>query len=203
MSAATSPRLASPERRAAIIEAALRVFADGSYRGVTTAEIAKAAGISEPILYRHFASKRDLYLAAIEHLWQKVRTYWDDIGAGEADLRSLLETLGKRNLDPNGPKFLLSQLWVQALGEAGEDPELRRFLRAHLREVHDTIARGMRRAQEEGAIDPRRDIEAEAWISLTGSMVGCIARRIGLLHDEDIQRIRTLDWLTGETGEAR
>ncbi|MBA3347526.1 MAG: helix-turn-helix transcriptional regulator, partial [Actinobacteria bacterium] len=35
------------------------MFAAGSYAGATTAEIAREAGISEPILYRHFSSKRD------------------------------------------------------------------------------------------------------------------------------------------------
>jgi AcrR family transcriptional regulator len=57
---AAPPRLPAAERRQALIDTAIRVFAAGSYRGVTTAEIAREAGISEPILYRHFASKREL-----------------------------------------------------------------------------------------------------------------------------------------------
>ena len=59
-------RLPAAERRQAIVEAAMRVFATGSYRGATTAGIAREAGISEPILYRHFASKRDLYFACLD-----------------------------------------------------------------------------------------------------------------------------------------
>jgi AcrR family transcriptional regulator len=57
----TALRLPAAKRRLALIETALKVFSDGSYRGTTTAEIARAAGVSEPILYRHIASKRDLY----------------------------------------------------------------------------------------------------------------------------------------------
>ena len=56
-------RLPAAERRQSLLEAALPIFAAGSYRGVTTAEIARAAGVSEPVLYRHFPSKRALYLA--------------------------------------------------------------------------------------------------------------------------------------------
>ena len=49
------------------------VFATGSYSGATTAEIAREAGISEPILYRHFASKRELYFACLEDAWGSLR----------------------------------------------------------------------------------------------------------------------------------
>src|SRR5262249_46622928 len=62
-------RMPAAERGKALIEAALSMFGEGSYRGTTTAEIAHEAGVSEPILYRHFASKRDLYLACIDEAW--------------------------------------------------------------------------------------------------------------------------------------
>ena len=44
----------------------MMVFSTGSYSGATTAEIAREAGVSEPILYRHFASKRELYFACLD-----------------------------------------------------------------------------------------------------------------------------------------
>src|SRR5215470_16005702 len=66
-------RLAAPERRQAIIDAAVRVFSEGSYARATTAQIAREAGISEPILYRHFPSKRDLYFACLEDAWTGLR----------------------------------------------------------------------------------------------------------------------------------
>jgi AcrR family transcriptional regulator len=59
-------RLPSTERRAAILEAAIQLFADRGFRGVTTRELAQAVGVSEPILYQHFPSKKDLYDAIIE-----------------------------------------------------------------------------------------------------------------------------------------
>src|SRR5580765_5745985 len=75
--AAVRPRLPAEERRALLLETACRVFSRGSYRGVTTAEIAREAGVTEPVLYRHFASKRDLYFACIDEAWRQVRTIWD------------------------------------------------------------------------------------------------------------------------------
>ena len=59
------------------------------YRGATTAEIAREAGVTEPILYRHFASKQALYLACIETAWQRVRAAWDEAVANEPDPHAL------------------------------------------------------------------------------------------------------------------
>src|SRR5204863_7105786 len=70
---ATRQRLTAEARRQAVLDTACRVFARSSYRGATTAEIAREAGITEPILYRHFGSKRDLYLACLDEAWRSFR----------------------------------------------------------------------------------------------------------------------------------
>jgi AcrR family transcriptional regulator len=62
----TTIRMTSAERRAAIIDTAMRLFGERGFRGVTTREISAAIGVSEPVLYQHFPSKRDLYTAIIE-----------------------------------------------------------------------------------------------------------------------------------------
>ncbi len=61
-------RLTSQERRAAILDAAINSFAENGFRGVTTRQLAHSAGVSEPVLYDHFPSKRDLYNAIIEKI---------------------------------------------------------------------------------------------------------------------------------------
>jgi AcrR family transcriptional regulator len=192
-------RLPAAERRRALIETAVKVFAAGSYRGVTTAEIARAAGVSEPILYRHFASKRELFLAAVEHVWCDVRAKWEEIAGEGADPSAWVSRIGKANVSLTGSKFVLAELWVQALTEAGEDAELKKYLRKHLREVHDFIAGKLADAQAAGGIAAGRDPDAEAWIMLTGGFVGVIGRRVGLLDGDDFARIRAarLEWLTG------
>ena len=55
------------ERRAAIVSAAVRLFAARGFRGATTRELAAAMGVTEPVLYRHFRTKRDLYDAIIQN----------------------------------------------------------------------------------------------------------------------------------------
>jgi AcrR family transcriptional regulator len=191
--------MAAAERRLHLIETAIRLFTDGSYRGTTTAEIARAAGVSEPILYRHFASKRALYLAALEHVWAKAREAWERQLDASPDACAAIEAIGKGHVSVRSPKLQLAELWVQALSEASEDPELKRHLRSHMREVHDFVAGLIRRGQEQGAIAAERDADAEAWIMLAGGILGMVGRRVGLLDDEELSGIRTarLAWLRG------
>jgi AcrR family transcriptional regulator len=200
----TPVRLPAAERRQAIIEAAVEVFAAGSYRGVTTAEIARAAGVSEPILYRHFGSKRELYLAAVEHVWADVRRRWEEIAASTGDPSEWLRRIAQAKSSLTSSKFVLGDLWAQALSEAGEDPELRKFLRTHLREVHEFLAAQLARAQEMGVVVAERDPAAEAWIFLAGGILSTIGRRIGLLHEQDFARVRAarVEWLTGRKQEG-
>lgn len=59
-------RLSKEERRAQILEAALNVFIKKGYNGSTTMDIAREAQISEVTLFRHFESKRQIFIEAIE-----------------------------------------------------------------------------------------------------------------------------------------
>lgn len=174
----------------------MTVFSTGSYSGATTADIARAAGVSEPILYRHFASKRELYFACLDEAWRRLRQLLEEKGQSGAlpAPREMALRLRRtaRVLPPN--------LWIQALTEAGEDPEIARYLRRHMRVMHDFMADGVRRAQAAGAFAADRDPDAEAWIFLAGILLLSVADRLGgLIDDEDFaaiaaQRIR---WLSG------
>ena len=200
MTSLAQTRLPAAERRQAIVEAALRVFAGGSYSGSTTAEIARAAGISEPILYRHFASKRELYLACLESAWTSFRaaleTKLDERGDREAVI-----AIGEasREFHASGGVKPVT-LWIQALTEAGEDEEIRAFLRGQLRDVHDYIAGTVRRAQAAGGVPADRDPDAEAWIFVGTALLLSFADRLGgLLGPDDFARMAAerRRWLTG------
>jgi AcrR family transcriptional regulator len=54
------------ERRDDIVEAALLVFTRKGYNGSTTAEIARAAGVAEGTIFRHFATKKELLIAVLK-----------------------------------------------------------------------------------------------------------------------------------------
>lgn len=61
-------RMPSDQRRAAIVNAAIKLFSQNGFRGTTTKQLAQEVGVSEPVLYMHFATKSDLYSAIIETL---------------------------------------------------------------------------------------------------------------------------------------
>ena len=61
-----SARLPRDERRAQLLAAAQEVFVANGYHGAAMDEIAETAHVSKPVLYQHFPSKRDLYLALLD-----------------------------------------------------------------------------------------------------------------------------------------
>ena len=192
-------RLPAAERRQALVDTALRIFSARSYRGVTTAEIAREAGVSEPVLYRHFASKRDLYLACIEEAWQQLRASWLDTLEAVAEPAAWIPAMAAAAVERHRLKGFLANLWFQAITEAAEDQEIRAYLRRHVREVHDFVADVIRRCQDAGVVPAARDADAEAWIFLAGGLLATFTQRLGgVLTDEDLGRITAARraWMT-------
>ena len=60
-------RMCADDRRHQIAAVAMRLFSERGFRGTTTKEIAQAAGVSEAIIFRHFATKEELYTAIIDY----------------------------------------------------------------------------------------------------------------------------------------
>jgi AcrR family transcriptional regulator len=71
MSPAT--RMSAVERRADVLRAAVGPFAKGGYHGTSTEDVARAAGISQPYLFRLFPTKKELFLALVAHGFGRVR----------------------------------------------------------------------------------------------------------------------------------
>src|ERR1051325_696291 len=59
-------RRRAPERRAQLLEVARKLFGTGGYHQVSMDAVAREAGVTKPILYDHFPSKRELYLALLD-----------------------------------------------------------------------------------------------------------------------------------------
>jgi AcrR family transcriptional regulator len=192
-------RLAAPERRAAVLDCALREFSEGSYRGTTTAAIAKVAGVTEPILYRHFASKRDLFLACLDESWARVRELWDEAVAAESDPAQWVRAMALAYRDATGLRSVVSSLWIQALAESSEDPLIGTYMRRHLAEVHSFVAEVHRRAQKAGGVVAGRDPEVEAWIFLAIGLLRAADDRLGGPVDAHFPAIGAsrFSWLTG------
>jgi AcrR family transcriptional regulator len=185
--ATTRPRLSAEARRQAVLESACRVFMKSSYRGATTAEIAREAGISEPILYRHFGSKRDLYLACLDEAWQGFRVVCEQAIADDPQrcLGAIADAYMARRA-----RVRLIDLWIQALTEASEDRLIASALRKQVREMHDFFADVIRDGQARGVIAADRDPVAEAWIFVAGGLLSTMDVRLGGLLGDDLNRVK-------------
>ena len=183
----TRHKLTAGARRQGVLEAACLVFSRSSYRGATTAEIAREAGISEPILYRHFGSKRDLYLACLGHAWASFREEAERAIA--VDPVGCLGVIADRYM-AKSKRLRMVDLWIQALTEASEDKVIAGALRAQVREVHDFFAELIRDGQRRGVVHPDRDPLAEAWIFVGGGLLATMDSRLGGLLGDDLQRVR-------------
>jgi AcrR family transcriptional regulator len=90
-------RIGADERRATIARAAGPLFARHGYAGARLEDIAAAAGVTKPIVYRHFASKKDLYLSLLAKHEDDLPTFIEDLdvppgdGSPEALVRAILE----------------------------------------------------------------------------------------------------------------
>src|SRR5271168_3805629 len=67
---APTRRLSANERRQQLFSVALELFARRGYRATTMDDIAEAAGVTKPLVYQHFSSKRALYLELVNSIAQ-------------------------------------------------------------------------------------------------------------------------------------
>jgi AcrR family transcriptional regulator len=68
-----STRLPAPRRRRQLLAVALQVFAERGYHPTSMNDLADAAGVTKPVLYQHFRSKRALYLELLEDVGSQLR----------------------------------------------------------------------------------------------------------------------------------
>jgi AcrR family transcriptional regulator len=91
-------RLPASERRAVILEAALRAFASNGYDGAGMEEIAAAAGVSKAVVYDHVASKRELYMLLLDSIRVELVDLVDDAlsateARGEPRVRAVIDAI--------------------------------------------------------------------------------------------------------------
>lgn len=84
----TRKRLSAEDRREVIERAATAVFGQRGYRGATIDEIARRSGVTVPVVYDHFVSKRQLYQHLIERSYEQLRSIWLDHAGGGGPISS-------------------------------------------------------------------------------------------------------------------
>lgn len=141
------------ERRETLVESAVRVFAERGFHGTPTADVARAAGISQAYLFRLFPTKGELYVAAVDRCF--ARTLATFKAAAEATHgEEALEAMGTAYVELLADRTaLLGQLQAQAA--AVNDPVVREAVRRGFAELYEFVA-GVSRASDE---------EIQAWFA--------------------------------------
>ncbi|QBD76054.1 TetR/AcrR family transcriptional regulator [Ktedonosporobacter rubrisoli] len=193
-------RMRGEERRASILAQAKKVFAEQGYAEASTSMLARASDVTEPMLYKHFGSKKGLFLAVLDNFIEGfIRRF---LGSLEQQAeRDLLEVLSMLLLDyraaamadPDGLRA-----FVQASVGLG-DEQFNEFTREHYVDLYQRIYHLLEQAQGQRVLPAKLNLTAAAWGYI--SLLATIANRPRLnltdqFDEEVISEISRL-WLQG------
>jgi AcrR family transcriptional regulator len=179
-------RLPEAERRALIVDGAGRLFGERGYEATRLDEIAAAAGVTKPILYRHFDSKRDLYLALLDRHRSDLSSFIPAMpaqGTAAERLRALLD-LWLSYVESH------SYSWKMLFRDTGGGPEVA----ARRREVHAEARAVLVEAIAALAQRPIPRREREPLAELIS--MGMAALVLWWIEDGTVSRAAVLDALT-------
>lgn len=146
-------RMNAEDRRQQILDVAVQLFSQKGFRGTTTKEIASAAGVNEAIIFRHFATKSDLYAAIIDCKAQQ--------GGMDEMIKAIEEAMKARDDRKVFELFALKVLNFHAADATPlrvlfysvlEGNELSRMIfRNHILQAHQQLANYIKSRIKEGA----------------------------------------------------
>jgi len=167
---ANGARMTGEDRRLQILRVAMRLFSQRGFRGTTTKEIALAAGVSEAMVFRHFATKEELYSAILDHkacvheTMDPMQVVAEAVAAKDdrAVFEGLaLDALNQHDCDPEFHRLLLHS--------ALEEHELAQmFWEKFVKRVYRTLRDYIRERQRDGAM---REVEAHVIVRAFVGMI--------------------------------
>lgn len=152
-------RVSGAERRELLLVAARKQFARHGFHGAATAAIAREAGCSEAVLYRHFASKRDLLIATLEReIAERVAESRAIAPPPGAVIPDALPAVLRRLLDD--PEMWITARLILLSIAMTDDPEVGETMRGWFGTVRAPLRAALAAGQEAGTV--RNDVDAEA-----------------------------------------
>ncbi|MGN7457993.1 TetR/AcrR family transcriptional regulator [Paenibacillus pasadenensis] len=135
------------DRRRQILDAAAALFAEQGYYKTTTADVARAVGVTQPYVFHFFKSKEALYLAVLESAAERIKSAFAEVDAPAAELEG---AMGQAfyGLLASGCR---SEVLLCMTAHAISDPTIRNFVSEEFALIHRRIGERFRRA---GLPDP-------------------------------------------------
>lgn len=152
-------RMAAEDRKLQILRVAVSLFSQRGFGGTTTKEIAQAAGVSEAMVFRHFATKQELYSEILDHKACSGDSMNPEQMVAEAlkqkDDRAVFERLALGALDHHESDPEFQRLLLHAALEGHELAEM--FFEKFIRRVYELLGNYIAERQRDGAmvkVDP-------------------------------------------------
>ena len=157
--------MAGDERRQQILKVAMEIFAERGFRGTTTKEIAQAAGVSEAMVFKHFANKDELYSAILDHkacnrVFQNPFVDLEEKIAAKDDY-GVFYTMAFRALTNHGEDSGFLRLMMHSALEGHDLARI--FFESFITEIYDHLGEYIKMRQADGAfrrIEPRVVVRA-------------------------------------------
>lgn len=152
-------RMAAEDRRQQILDVAVQLFSQKGFRGTTTKEIALAAGVNEAIIYRHFATKSELYSAIMDQkakssAMQEMQRALEE-AMERAEDRQVFESLAFHMLEFHEHDDMAMRILLYSALEGHELAEM--IYRNHIARTHRQLAEYVKKRVADGAfrrVDP-------------------------------------------------
>lgn len=161
-------RMSGDERRAQLLHIAVKLFSEKGFSGTTTREIATQAGISEAMVFRHFANKEELYHAILDHKacdgGMKILPWENEIlqkAMAEKDDYGFFYYLALHALENHKRDVDFMRLMLHSALEGHELSEM--FFERFIARLYEFIGEYIRQRQADGVIrevDPRIIVRA-------------------------------------------
>ena len=188
-------RLPAAERREQLLDCAAELFSQRGYARATTSELARAAGVTEPIIYRHFKSKKDLFIALIERTGAETLDRWTRDVEGAGDPADRLRRLLGDNPMVSDRGRAQYRVFLQAITEV-EDEDIRAAVGSHITSLHAFLVRELTSAQERKRVTDRFSADVIAWLLMDIGMGYGVMTALGIPgHGTDAKGVHVQDVL--------
>jgi AcrR family transcriptional regulator len=155
-------RMRKADRKRQLLAHAKQLFLSHGYQNTTTEKIAAAAGVTEPVLYRHFDSKKALFLEVLQEIRAATLQRWNDSRVQIADPLAKLHAIADLYLGSALEHADEFRIMHRALLEC-DDAEIAACLRSFYLDSEALLAQIIAEGQQTGVF--RRDLDARigAW----------------------------------------
>ena len=150
------------DRKRQLLAHAKQLFVTLGYQDTTTEKIARAAGISEPVLYRHFESKKALFLEVLREIREATLNRWRAETAGLTDPLAKLHAIADMYLGTTREHAIEFRIMHRTLIET-DDEEIAAFLRSFYLDSETLLAQVISDGQKAGLFRPELDPRVGAW----------------------------------------